>query len=71
MKRLVWITTAVVAISILVIVLVIDDQNKQALERAAFEQLSPAYQEIPNYPGAQDIWRGATEEKPFPMERYV
>ena len=50
-------------------ILVIDEQNKQSQqrERAAFEQLSQAYQEIPNYPGAQDIWRGATEEKPFPM----
>lgn len=64
MKLLVGIIiVAAFAISILVI----DEQNKQSQEKAAFEQLSPAYQEIPNYPGAQNIRRGATEENLLPM----
>jgi hypothetical protein len=66
-KRLKLLVGIIIVAAFAISILVFDEQNKQSQEKVAFEQLSPAYQEIPNYPGAQNIWRGATEENLLPM----
>jgi hypothetical protein len=61
--RLLKLLVGIIIVAFAIGILVIDEQNKQSQEKAAFEQLSAAYQEMPNYPNAQNIWRGARQEK--------